>query len=475
MSGFFKKLFSILEYTSFGQYQTKLYHNGRSSQSSWWGGLLSFLATLALSTYAFIVLYRCFSEAHLNMEITEKEMCAIRTNQATGYTDKVYPDDCEYITQKEFIESYMENVFFYLYQRQEVGRVPCEQISVKLTYRETYSTVSNISTANFTQGIDGEDAWCHMYLYQKMGETIEAIKKRNESALPSFSRIVRDSVDFPNPSVKAKFGFIIEGMPEQSELQIANPSAKDITMQMPIPGTDYSEVVYPGSNADINFLAYSFKREGSKQHTAGKSMYYQYQLKQIQKYRSKTVPRDTVLITLSPNLFVLYYHIYPDTLLMALQKIGALLALFRLSTFLRMIHERQFEKKLVESSSDSIKERKMVKRLEGLNISTVNTESDLLTQQNQREDQEENIETDKEQSQRLREMKELYSFQKFKEMADEIKQLKQSEGMLFNLIQRQEAVIESLKTQGQGLEKKLEQITFKSFHSGRSNDLDKND
>lgn len=116
MWAIFKKLSDLLARTSFGQYQTKLYHNGRSTESSPWAGLLSLTATLALSVYAFIVLFSIFTGNHLNMEITERDMCAIWTRMGVGYTDKIYPEkDCEYITQEKFIENYIEDLLFLVY------------------------------------------------------------------------------------------------------------------------------------------------------------------------------------------------------------------------------------------------------------------------------------------------------------------------------------------------------------------------
>ena len=64
-----KKLRSGLEFISVGQYYTKLYHNGRGTQSSMIGGILTIICAVILITYSIFILVPIFNKDNYNLDI----------------------------------------------------------------------------------------------------------------------------------------------------------------------------------------------------------------------------------------------------------------------------------------------------------------------------------------------------------------------------------------------------------------------
>ncbi len=61
---------------------------------------------------------------------------------------------------------------------------------------------------------------------------------------------------------------------------------------------------------------------------------------------SSLVRNDTINIKLKVLKNADVMRLYPDTILMGLQKVGSLIAILKFSLILRYFHQRQFEKKL---------------------------------------------------------------------------------------------------------------------------------
>ena len=64
-----KKLRSGLEFISVGQYYTKLYHNGKGTQSSMIGGILTIICAVILITYSIFMLVPIFNKDNYNLDI----------------------------------------------------------------------------------------------------------------------------------------------------------------------------------------------------------------------------------------------------------------------------------------------------------------------------------------------------------------------------------------------------------------------
>lgn len=201
----------------------------------------------------------------------------------------------------------------------------------------------NVSESPFKQRLDSDGSWCYATPNEgPLNQTLNLIAELKESVLPSFYRPVRSNSDYPNPYVKPRFGIIIEGLnSESSGLHITSPSFKEITTFMPIQMNDYSEMISPGTEVNLVFQAFSFDHQNRRKYFVPPDMEheYLYDLKKIQKIpRFNQMREDTIVVNLSPTVSAPHYYAYTDSFLMGLQKIGALLALFRIAALLRFYH-----------------------------------------------------------------------------------------------------------------------------------------
>ena len=59
------------------------------------------------------------------------------------------------------------------------------------------------------------------------------------------------------------------------------------------------------------------------------------------------LPDETVLVYFYVGQYTWNFVRYPDTLLTALAKVGGIVAIFRISYFLRWLHKREYERHIV--------------------------------------------------------------------------------------------------------------------------------
>jgi hypothetical protein len=64
-----KRLRSGLEFVSVGQYYTKLYHNGRGTQSSMIGGILTIICAVIIITFSIFILVPIFNKENYNLDV----------------------------------------------------------------------------------------------------------------------------------------------------------------------------------------------------------------------------------------------------------------------------------------------------------------------------------------------------------------------------------------------------------------------
>ena len=91
------------------------------------------------------------------------------------------------------------------------------------------------------------------------------------------------------------------------------------------------------------------------------------------------IPDDEVQIEFEFSEFIEFNERYPDSLLMGLSKLGGLLALFKISLFLRFMHQQQFEKQFMTTKIDEEKQA-MINDSQIDTANLINDESRLIYQ-----------------------------------------------------------------------------------------------
>ena len=135
---------------------------------------------------------------------------------------------------------------------------------------------------------------------------------------------------------------------ENMQLQLSRYSVREITKSQPMLTNEYSNYAYPGDKIQFSFQAYQYHTELPKlMNIDGEDTFY-FETIKVQSTRAPTLRADTIQLVFVPLLNARLYSVSYDTFLMGLQKVGAILALFRITYFLRLFHESIFEKKLTK-------------------------------------------------------------------------------------------------------------------------------